>query len=55
MAKGKEIQSRAFSMNPRFGYLPAEDRYLFAMELPRYKFNVIGGLALASTAVNTSA
>jgi predicted dehydrogenase len=42
MTKGKEIQSRAFSMNPRFGYLPAEDRYLFAMEPPRYKFNVIG-------------
>ena len=42
MTKGKEIQSRAFSMNPRFGYLPAQDRYLFAMESPRYKFNVIG-------------
>lgn len=42
MTKGKEIQSRAFSMNPRFGYLAAEDRYLFAVEPPRYKFNVIG-------------
>lgn len=42
MAQGKELTSRAFSMNPRFSYLPAEDRYLFALEQPRYKFNVIG-------------
>lgn len=42
MTKGKEIQSRAFSMNPRFGYLAAEDRYLFAAPPPRYKFNVVG-------------
>lgn len=42
MAKGKELKSRAFSLNPRFNYLPAEDRYLFATETPRYKFNVIG-------------
>jgi myo-inositol 2-dehydrogenase/D-chiro-inositol 1-dehydrogenase len=42
MTKGKELQSKAFSLNPRFGYLPAEDRYLFAIEPPRYKFNVIG-------------
>lgn len=42
MSKGKELKSRAFSLNPRFNYLPAEDRYLFATETPRYKFNVIG-------------
>ena len=42
MAKGKELQSKAFLMHPRFNYLPAEDRYLFAVEPPRYKFNVIG-------------
>ncbi|MCJ7434325.1 MAG: Gfo/Idh/MocA family oxidoreductase, partial [Anaerolineales bacterium] len=42
MAKGKELQSKAFSLNPRFNYLPAKDRYLFALEPPRYKFNVIG-------------
>jgi myo-inositol 2-dehydrogenase / D-chiro-inositol 1-dehydrogenase len=42
MAQGKELKSRAFSMNPRFNYLPAQDRYLFALEQPRYKFNVIG-------------
>jgi len=42
MANGKEITSKAFSLNPRFGYLPAKDRYLFSVESPRYKFNVIG-------------
>jgi predicted dehydrogenase len=42
MAKGKEIKSKAFSLNPRFNYLPDEDRYLFAIDPPRYKFNVIG-------------
>jgi predicted dehydrogenase len=42
MAQGKEFTSKAFSLNPRFNYLPAEDRYLFAIEPTRYKFNVIG-------------
>ena len=42
MAQGKELKSKAFSLNPRFNYLPAEDRYLFAIEPTRYKFNVIG-------------
>lgn len=28
--------------NPRFGYIPEGDRYLFASEPPKYKFNVIG-------------
>ena len=42
MAKGKELKSKAFSSSPRFNYLAEEDRYLFASEPPRYKFNVIG-------------
>jgi myo-inositol 2-dehydrogenase/D-chiro-inositol 1-dehydrogenase len=42
MAKGKEFRSGFFSRNPRFSYIPESDRYLFALEQPRYRFNVIG-------------
>ncbi|MBC8496425.1 MAG: Gfo/Idh/MocA family oxidoreductase [Anaerolineales bacterium] len=42
MAGGKELKPRAFSLDPRFSYLAKEDRYLFAKEEPKYKFNVIG-------------
>lgn len=42
MTGGKELKSRAFSRDPRFSYLAKEDRYLFATEKPKYKFNVIG-------------
>jgi predicted dehydrogenase len=42
MKTGKEFRSRFFALNPRMKYLPAEDRYLFALEEPRHKFNVIG-------------
>jgi predicted dehydrogenase len=42
MSTGKELRSRAFNLDPRFGYLAEEDHYLFASEKPRYKFNVIG-------------
>jgi predicted dehydrogenase len=42
MAIGKELRSRAFNLDPRFSYLAVEDRYLFAKEDPKYKFNVIG-------------
>jgi predicted dehydrogenase len=42
MSSGKEFKSRYFSRNPRFNYLPDEDRYLFAIEKPKYRFNVIG-------------
>ncbi len=42
MKKGKEFRSRFFALNPRMNYLPAEDRYLFALEKPRHRFNVIG-------------
>ena len=39
---GKELRSRAFTLHPRFSYLPAHDRYLMAPEKPRHRFNVIG-------------
>ncbi|MGD8404458.1 MAG: Gfo/Idh/MocA family oxidoreductase [Anaerolineales bacterium] len=42
MAIGKELRSRAFNLDSRFSYLAVEDRYLFAKEDPKYKFNVIG-------------
>ena len=42
MKGGKELKSRAFSLDPRFSYLADEDRYLFAREAPKYKFNLIG-------------
>jgi predicted dehydrogenase len=42
MNRGKEIRSRFFALNPRFNYLPAKDRYLFALDQPKYRFNVIG-------------
>ena len=42
MKKGKEIRSRFFALNPRFNYLPDEDRYLFARGNPKYHFNLIG-------------
>ena len=40
---GKELRSRAFTLNPNFSYLPDPDRYLMARERPRHRFNVIGG------------
>ncbi|HOV47262.1 MAG TPA: Gfo/Idh/MocA family oxidoreductase [Anaerolineae bacterium] len=39
---GKELRSRAFTLNPNFSYLPDPDRYLMARETPRHRFNVIG-------------
>lgn len=42
MSKGKEIRSSVYPRNPRFDYLPESDRYLFAFEKPRYRFNIIG-------------
>ena len=35
MSTGKELRSRAFNLDPRFGYLAEEDHYLFASENPR--------------------
>jgi predicted dehydrogenase len=42
MKKGKELRSRFFSLGPRLGYLPESDRYLFSIDEPKYRFNVIG-------------
>ncbi|MBN1262171.1 MAG: Gfo/Idh/MocA family oxidoreductase [Anaerolineae bacterium] len=42
MPKGKEFRNKFFALSPHFTYLPDEDRYLFALEKPQYKFNVIG-------------
>jgi predicted dehydrogenase len=42
MKHRSEYRSRFFARNPRFNYLPAEDRYLFHIEPPKYKFNSIG-------------
>ncbi|MBX7213296.1 MAG: Gfo/Idh/MocA family oxidoreductase [Thermoflexales bacterium] len=39
---GKEIRVPTYASNPRFGYLPEKDHYLFAREKPRHAFNVIG-------------
>ncbi len=42
MEKGKELRSGFFARNPVFTYLPETDRYLFALDKPKYRFNVIG-------------
>jgi predicted dehydrogenase len=42
MEKGKEFRSRFFSVNPVLNYLPEDDRFLFAIDKPKYKFNLIG-------------
>ncbi len=39
---GKELRTRAFTLNPHFSYLPEHDRYLMAREKPRHRFNIIG-------------
>ena len=42
MTRGKEVRSRFLAMNPAFNYLPDHDRYLFKIDPPKYRFNVIG-------------
>jgi predicted dehydrogenase len=42
MNKGKEHRNRAFSLSPRFKYLPDGDKYLSSVDEPQYRFNVIG-------------
>jgi len=42
MHHGKEFRSKVFSLNPAFSYLPDSDRYLFALEQPAHRFNLIG-------------
>lgn len=40
--KGKEFKSSFFARNPQFNYVPESDQYLFLLDKPKYKFNVIG-------------
>ncbi len=42
MKHGKELRTKDLANSPRFKYLPDSDRYLVAIEQPKYKFNVIG-------------
>lgn len=42
MTKRNEFRSRAFALNPRFRYLPDGDRYLFAVDPPAHRLNLIG-------------
>jgi predicted dehydrogenase len=42
MTSNKEIRPRLFARNPNFAYLPDRDRYLFAIDPPKYRFNLIG-------------
>ena len=42
MTKSINKLMRGVGRNPRFNYIPQDDRYLFVSEEPRYKFNVIG-------------
>ena len=39
---GKEFRNSNFARFKGVGYLPPEDRYLFALDTPKYKFNLIG-------------
>jgi predicted dehydrogenase len=42
MTHGKEFRSRFFALQPIFKYLSDRDRYLFAFDQPKYRFNIIG-------------
>lgn len=42
MRQGKELRSRFFARSRHFDYIPESDKYLFATEAPKYKFNIIG-------------
>jgi predicted dehydrogenase len=39
---GKKVKNRYMSRNPKFDYLPDQDRYFSYREQPSYKFNIIG-------------
>lgn len=42
MAMSREFRNKTRAVNPRFGYLPDEDRYVLSLGEPRHRFNVIG-------------
>lgn len=48
MTKSYDRILHFFGSSPRYGYMPDADRYLFAREKPKYKFNVIGSGANGS-------
>lgn len=39
---GKEFRNSNFARLPGLKYLPPEDKYMFALPSPKYKFNIIG-------------
>ncbi|MCM3570568.1 Gfo/Idh/MocA family protein [Neobacillus mesonae] len=39
---GKKLKNRYISRNPKFDYLPDQDRYLSKSSQPKYRFNLIG-------------
>lgn len=42
MKFGKELRTKALSLNPQFNYLPDEDRYLVMRTASKYRVNIIG-------------
>lgn len=42
MSPSREFRSKAFALSPRFAYLPASDRHLFARPQPAHRLNLIG-------------
>jgi predicted dehydrogenase len=42
MTNRKDSKSRFLGRSPRINYIPKEDRYLYDLGEPKYKFNVIG-------------
>jgi len=42
MPHGKEFRNKVLSLSPAFSYLADGDRYLFALEQPKHRFNLIG-------------
>ena len=45
--KGNEISSTVFAHTMNTNYLPEKDKYLYAKEPPRYRFNVLGSGMIA--------
>ena len=38
---GKEFRNSLFARSPGLKYLPPEDKYIFALPTPKFKFNII--------------
>jgi len=52
MKMGKEVRTRELVHNPRFDYLPDEDRYLLAKPETKYRFNLIGAGVIGQEHIN---